>query len=57
VFLGRGWVYHVTTTLYYGVGAPILAAGVAGMMLAIAKDPRKGVLVALSRPEGRVLTS
>ena len=47
VSLGRGWVYHATTTLYHGVGAPILTAGVAGMLLAVAKEPRKGVIVSL----------
>jgi hypothetical protein len=45
--LGRGWIYHVTTTLRYGVGVPILFAGVAGMLLLIYRDLRKGVLVAL----------
>ncbi len=45
--LGRGWVYHATTTLRYGVGAPMLGAGVAGMLLLIFRNPRRGVLVAL----------
>ena len=45
--LGRGWVYHATTTLRYGVGVPILGAGVAGMLLLIFKSPRRGLLVAL----------
>src|SRR5262249_13743374 len=43
--LGRGWVYHATTTLYYGVGAPLVFAGVAGMLLLVAKNPRTGALV------------
>lgn len=47
VVLGRGWVYHATTTLRYGVGAPILAAGVTGMLLLIFRNPRRGLLVAL----------
>ena len=45
--LGRGWVYHATTTLRYGVGAPILGAGVAGMLLLIFRHPRRGLMVAL----------
>jgi hypothetical protein len=47
VVLGRGWVYHAMTTLRYGVGAPILGAGVTGMLLLIFRNPRRGLLVAL----------
>jgi hypothetical protein len=47
VVLGRGWVYHATTTLRYGVGLPILGAGVTGMLLLIFRHPRRGLLVAL----------
>ena len=47
VDLGRGWVFHATTTLRYGVGAPILGAGVTGMLLLILRSPRRGLLVAL----------
>jgi hypothetical protein len=47
VDLGRGWAYHATTTLRYGVGAPILGAGVTGMLLLIFRRPRRGLLVAL----------
>src|SRR6185436_10154551 len=45
--LGRGWIYHATTTLRYGVGVPLLVAGLAGMGLLMVKDRRAGVLVAL----------
>jgi hypothetical protein len=45
--LGRGWVYHATTTLRYGVGMPLLVAGVCGMLLLLIRDWRKGTLVAL----------
>ena len=47
VDLGRGWVYHATTTLRYGVGIPILGAGVTGMLLLLFRNPRRGLLVAL----------
>jgi len=47
VMLGRGWVYHVTTTLRYGVGGPMLFAGIAGLLLLLYRDVRRGVLVAL----------
>jgi dolichyl-phosphate-mannose-protein mannosyltransferase len=47
VNVGRGWPYHATMTLRYGVGIPILAAGVAGLVMLLARRPRTGVLVAL----------
>jgi hypothetical protein len=47
VDLGRGWVYHARTTLRHGVGIPILAAGVTGLLLLIFRHPRRGLLVAL----------
>ena len=47
VNLGRGWIYHATTTLRFGVGLPLLVAGVAGMALLLWRDLRTGVLVAL----------
>jgi Dolichyl-phosphate-mannose-protein mannosyltransferase len=47
VNLGRGWLYHATTTLRYGVGIPILATGVAGQLLLLVRRPRTGVLLAL----------
>src|SRR5262249_52387172 len=45
--LGRGWIYHATMTLRFGVGLPLLVAGVAGMVMLLWRDPRTGVLVAL----------
>jgi len=45
--LGRGWVYHLSTTLRYGLGLPLLVAGVLGLPLIVWKEGRKGVLVAL----------
>jgi hypothetical protein len=47
VRLGRGWVYHLTTTLRYGVGVPLLSAGILGFFLMFWRDRRKGGLVAL----------
>ena len=47
VDLGRGWSHHLVSTLRYGVGVPILASGVAGFLLLLWKDRRKGLLVAL----------
>ena len=47
VNLGRGWIYHATTTLRYGVGIPILATGVAGLVMLLVRRLTTGVLVAL----------
>ena len=47
VNLGRGWIYHLTTTLRYGVGIPILVAGIAGFPLMFWRDRWKGTLVGL----------
>jgi hypothetical protein len=45
--LGRGWIYHLTTTLRYGLGVPLLAAGLAGFPLMVWREGRRGILVAL----------
>ena len=45
--LGRGWTYHLTTTLRYGLGVPLLAAGILGLPLMVWREGRRGVLVAL----------
>jgi len=47
VNLGRGWVYHASTTLRYGLGLPLLIAGVAGMLLLVLRNWKTGLLVAL----------
>jgi hypothetical protein len=47
VNLGRGWPYHATFTLRYGLGIPILVSGVAGLVMLLVRQPRTGVLVAL----------
>ncbi len=45
--LGRGWTYHLTTTLRYGLGLPLLAAGILGLPLMVWREGRRGILVAL----------
>jgi hypothetical protein len=47
VDLGRGWTHHITSTLRYGIGLPMLVAGLAGMALLLSQDRRRGALVAL----------
>jgi hypothetical protein len=45
--LGRGWTYHFTTTLRYGLGLPLLVAGLAGAVMLVRRQPRVGICVAL----------
>src|SRR4029078_3292169 len=45
--LGPGWLYHATTTLRYGLGLPLLLSGVAGLVILVVRQPRKGLIVAL----------
>jgi hypothetical protein len=47
VNLGRGWSVHLTTSLRYGLGIPLLATGIAGLVVAIYRRPREGVVLAL----------
>ena len=47
VNLGRGWIVHLTSTLRYGLGLPLLITGIAGLLVAIAKGWREGVMVAI----------
>ncbi len=45
--VGRGWLVHVTSSLRYGLGLPLLAAALAGLVLLAWQQPRKAVLVAI----------
>src|SRR5262249_25662584 len=45
--LGRGWYVHLVTTLRYGLGTPLLAAGIVGMFWLVRRRPRVGALVAV----------
>jgi hypothetical protein len=45
--LGRGWNVHLTRTLRHGLGLPLMAAGIAGMVWLLMKDWRRGVIVAI----------
>jgi hypothetical protein len=45
--LGRGWTYHLTTSLRYGLGLPLLLAGIAGLLAMVWREGRRGILVAL----------
>jgi hypothetical protein len=43
--LGNGWLYHLTFSLRYGMGVPLLIAGLAGAVLLLWREPRTGLLL------------
>jgi hypothetical protein len=43
--LGYGWMYHLMFTLRYGLGTPLLVAGIAGIPILAIISWRKGALV------------
>jgi hypothetical protein len=43
--LGRGWIYHVLFSLRYGIGAPMLVAAIAGIVVLAIRSWRTAVLV------------
>jgi dolichyl-phosphate-mannose-protein mannosyltransferase len=43
--LGNGWLYHLTFSLRYDMGVPLLVAGLAGAGLLLWADPRTGILL------------
>ncbi len=47
VMLGRGWLVHLTSSLRYGLGIPLLAAGLAGCVLLCWRNPRTAVVLLL----------
>lgn len=47
VMIGRGWLVHLTSSLRYGLGLPLLVAGMAGCLLLIRRSPRDAVIVLL----------
>jgi hypothetical protein len=47
VVLGRGWLVHLTSSLRFGIGLPMLAAGVGGLVWLMWVDWRRGMLVGI----------
>jgi 4-amino-4-deoxy-L-arabinose transferase-like glycosyltransferase len=43
--LERGWIYHLYFSLWYGLGPPLLMAGVVGMFLIIVRSWKKAVVL------------
>jgi 4-amino-4-deoxy-L-arabinose transferase-like glycosyltransferase len=41
---GPGWVIHLTSSLRYGLGLPLLMAGIAGLLLYLWRAPRAAVV-------------
>ena len=41
---GPGWVIHLTSSLRYGLGLPLLIAGIAGLLLYLWRAPRAAVV-------------
>jgi hypothetical protein len=44
---GPGWIVHLSSSLRYGVGVPLLAAGIAGFVLFMWRDRAYGTLFAV----------
>ena len=45
IVLGRGWVHHLTFSLWYGLGAPLFVAGLGGMALLAATSWKKAGVI------------
>lgn len=45
VGLGREWLHHLTFSLWYGLGAPLLVAGLGGVALIAAISWKKAVMI------------
>ena len=45
IALGSGWMYHAATTLRHGVTLPVLAAAVAGLVVAFRRRPWRAAIV------------
>lgn len=45
VDVGTGWVHHLTHSLRYGMGIPVLAAGLLGLVVAIVRGGRAALVL------------
>ena len=45
--LGRGWVVHLVSSLRFGLGTPLLLAGILGLVWLLVKDRRSGIFLTL----------
>ena len=44
---GPGWIVHLSISLRYGLGLPLLVTGIAGLVLTVWRDRASGLLLAL----------
>ena len=49
--LERGWIHHATFSLWYGVGAPVLVAGVVGVFVLARRSWRTALFLCASYRE------
>jgi 4-amino-4-deoxy-L-arabinose transferase-like glycosyltransferase len=47
LLVGRGWIVHLTTSLRYGLGLPLLIVAIAGLVWMARVAPRSALLVGL----------
>lgn len=47
LLLGRGWIVHLTTSLRYGLGLPLLIASIVGLIWMARMSPRRAFLLGL----------
>jgi hypothetical protein len=47
VMLGRGWLVHLDSSLRYGLGTPLLTAGLVGCVLLFRRNPGDAIIVLL----------
>jgi hypothetical protein len=45
IILEPGWMYHFTYSLWYGLGAPLLISGLAGLCLLVARFRKQAALI------------
>lgn len=45
VDVGNGWVHHLTRSLRYGLGVPLLVGGIGGLALGAVRDGRRGLVL------------
>lgn len=45
VDVGNGWAHHLTASLRYGLGVPLLAAGLFGVVVAFVEDRRRAAVI------------
>jgi 4-amino-4-deoxy-L-arabinose transferase-like glycosyltransferase len=42
---GNGWIYHITNSLYFGMGLPLLAFSFFGLLISVWKEKEKSLII------------